>query len=175
VGFIYQCSVNNNLDIITQESAEISEVSGSHQYSKPNDYVLGFHARDKIIHVFPKGLENFFKNLELIYIQSCQLKEIHQADLKAFPKLVVFTLLSNKIKVIEKGLFDYNPKLEVVGFASETRIIHIDPNVFDNLKKLSNFYFLSVPCIDQSISDSPEQAQEAIKVVKSNCSNSEYL
>jgi len=174
VGSIYRCYVNNNPKIITKESAEINLIIGTHENSKSNDDVIGFDAREKTINFFPKGLDKFFKNLKLIYINTCQLKEIYQSDLKVFPNLVYFGLFDNDIEVIEEGLFDFNPNLEAVGF-SEAKIIYIDPNVFDHLTKLSDFWFYSVPCIDQYISNSKEMVQEAIKIVKSKCLNSEFL
>jgi len=136
--------------------------------------VLGFYVKESTIQIFPKGLDKIFKNLKVIVISICELKEIRQSDLKVFPNLVYFALYRNRIEVIEKGLFDFNPNLEVVGFY-ESKIIHIDPNVFDHLTKLRNFWFYHVPCVDQTISNSTEKVQEVIKVVKSNCSNYEYL
>jgi len=174
LGLIYRCSVNNNLRILTKESAEINSISGTHEDSKSNDDVLGFLAYNKTIQSFPKGLDKFFKNLQLIYIQSCQLKEIHQIDLKFFPNLTYFYLAGNQIEVIEEGLFDFNPNLEVVGFY-ESKIIHIDPNVFNHLTKLSNFWFSYVRCVNKYIVDSKEKVQKALKIVKSKCSSSEFL
>jgi len=174
MGDIYHCTVNNNPNIITEESAKISEINGTHKSLKINDDVLGFYSRVKIIQIFPKGLEKFFKNLKVISIWSCQLQEIHQSDVKVFPNLVYFYLFNNGIEVIEEGLFDFNHKLEAVGF-QESKIIHIDPNVFDHLTKLSHFWFLTVPCVNKDILDSTEQVQEAVEFVKSNCSNLEFL
>ncbi|KAL7011459.1 hypothetical protein ACKWTF_014266 [Chironomus riparius] len=173
VGPIYKCEVENNPNILTQESAQISEINGTHTISKNNDYVFGFKANFKTIQVFPIGLEKFFKNLKLIIIFSCQLKEIHQSDLKVFPDLITFSLASNKIEVIEEGLFDFNPNLEFVAFY-ETEIIHIDPNVFDHLTKLSHIRSFA-SCFYQDIFGSEGKVQSNIKVVKSNCTNSEFL
>ena len=169
VGSIYRCYVNNNPNILTKELAEISGVSGTHQSSKSNDDVFGISAYKKIIQFFPKGLK-FFKNLKLILFGSCQLKEIHQSDLKPFSNLVYIFLYENKIEFIEAELFNFNPNLEVVGF-QETEIIHIDPNVFDHLIKLRYFWFSDGSCVGEDVEDSREQVQEVIKIVKSNCSN----
>jgi len=173
-GEIYRCWVNNNLNIITEESAEISGVSGIHQGSRSNGDVLGFHASYKTMQFFPKGLDKFFKNIKEIGIRQCQLKEIHQSDLKGFPYLVDFELDDNAIEVIEEGLFDFNPDLESVEFF-ESGIIHIDPNVFDHLNKLSNFFLFSAPCFGEPLIESSGHIQEIINRVKSNCSNSEFL
>jgi len=172
---IYHCTVNNNPKIITEDSAVISGINGTHEISKSNDDVLGFHADHITIQFFPKGLDKIFKNLKAIEITFCELKEIRQSDLKAFPNLVIFILEFNEIEVIEEGLFDFNPNLEHVSFGHESKIIHIDPNVFDHLTKLSDFYFESVPCVNYNVFDSQENVPEPIKIVKSNCSNAEFL
>jgi len=174
LGSIYYCYVYDNPNIKTEESAEISEISGGNWYLQSNDDVLGFYAISRTIQFFPKGLDKFFKNLKLIHISSCQLKEIHQSDLKVFPNLVCLHLIYNQIEIIEEELLDFNPNLEAVAI-QEPRIVHIDPNVFDHLTKLSYFWFYYVPCIDKNIYNWKEKVQEVLKVVKSNCSNSEFL
>ncbi|CAG9810303.1 unnamed protein product [Chironomus riparius] len=151
VGDIYRCSVNNNPNILTEESAEISRISGTHERSKSNRNVLGFRAVNTLIQVFPKGLEKFFKHLKVIHIESCQLKEIHQSDLKDFPDLFYFSLIFNGIEVIEE-----------------------DPNVFDHLSQLK-YFWINVPCVHQQIDNSRQKVLEAIKTVKSNCSDSEIF
>ena len=158
-GYNYRCTVDNDPNIISKESAVINEVTGSHQTSKSHNDVLGIYASDKTIHFFPKGLEKTFKNIKLIDITICQLKEIHQADLKPFPNLVHLSLSYNEIEVIEEGLFDYNPNLEVVGFY-ERKLVHIDPNVFDNLNKLRSFWFSLVPCVGLDVEDSKEDVKK---------------
>jgi len=174
VGKVYQCEVTYDLNITTEESAVISEVGGIHDISKSNDDVFVFVAHHKTIQFFPRGLDKFFKNIKAISIQSCQLKEIHQSDLKVFPNLVYVIFSFNQIEVIEEGLFDFNPNLEAVGFV-ESKIIHIDSNVFDRLTKLRYIWVQRVPCIDQNTIEWKENVPEAIKIVKSNCTNVEFL
>jgi len=159
---------------LTKESAKISRVNGTHEGLNEINDVLGFSARDKTIQFFPTGLDKVFKNLKLIRIEYCKLKEIHQSNLKGFSNLVYFFSHSNEIEIIEEGLFDYNLNLQLVGFY-ESGIIHIDPNVFDHLTKLRYFWLTYVPCINQDINNARAQVQKIIKIVKSECSNSEYL
>jgi len=170
----YLCDVSNNLNITTEESAVISGFNKTHEDSKSNDDVIGFIAHRTTIQFFPKGLDKIFKNLKVIEIRFCELKEIHQSDLKVFPNLVSFELENNEIEIIEEGLFDFNPNLEDVSFW-ESKIIHIDPNVFDHLTKLRTFLFDSVPCVSYNVFDSKENVPKPIKIVKSNCSNAEFL
>jgi len=92
------------------------------------------------IQTFPKGLKSVFKNLKAFYV-SGGIKEIHQEDLSPYPDLVVLILDHNRIEIVEKGLFDYNPNLEAISFWNNP-IFHINMNVFDNLSKL-RYYWMS--------------------------------
>lgn len=118
-------------------------------------------------------MHKFFNNLKAIHLDPSQLQEIHQSDLKYFPDLIYFDLVYNSIEVIEEGLFKFNPKLQFVRFY-ESKIVHIDPNVFDSLDKLNYFYFHTVPCINDNIA-SRDKVVDAIKNVKVKCTSNEYL
>ena len=102
------------------------------------------------------------------------MEEIHQSDLKPFMLLSHFYITWNLIEIIEEGLFDYNPNLEWIGFTG-SNIIHIDPNVFDNLKKLKTFWLETVPCVKKKVDNSYEKVKEVIVVVKRQCRNSEFM
>jgi len=141
--------------------------------SKSNDDVIGLEVTNKKIHYFPQGLEKFFKNLKLIWINGANLKEIHQSDLKPFPNLVFFYLPNNYIEVLEEGLFDYNPNLEALGFDG-SKVSHIDSNVFDKLDKLSYFWSGSNACISKYVFGSKQEVKGAITLAKSQCISSEF-
>ncbi|CAG9810312.1 unnamed protein product [Chironomus riparius] len=169
IGDVYRCSIKDNPNILTKESAKVNILRGSHWDSKSNDDVLGFVAFGITMQYFPTGLDKYFKNIKAIYIQSCQLKEIHQSDLKQFPNLISLSFYFNSIKSIEAGLFDFNPNLQLIAFL-EQQIVRIDPNVFDHLNNLESFYFHLVPCVNQYIENSREEVKAAIQIVKEKCS-----
>ncbi|CAG9810614.1 unnamed protein product [Chironomus riparius] len=170
---VYFCYVNNNPSITTRESAAITSISGTHQSGKTNSDVGGFAVYSKTINYFPRGLETFFKNIKAIQIDNCNLKEVHQEDLKPFPKLIELHLTSNKLEVLEEDLFDFNPDLEFIHFW-DNKIVHIEPNVFDHLSKLSYLYLLYNSCIDKKAKNSTSEVKNVIQAAKSQCINSEF-
>ena len=95
------------------------------------------------------SFEKFFENLELIFIDFAGMKEIHQTDLKPFPKLIYLSLEYNSIEVLESGVFDANPNLEILSFVTND-LVHIESNVFDNLPKLRCFWF-GRTCVDEFV------------------------
>jgi len=169
---LYTCDVTNNPNIINEQSAAVNSISGSHLTSKTNDDVAGLYLYNKVVNYFPKNLEKFFKILKLIYINGCGLKEVHQEDLKPFVDLVFLYLGNNAIEIIEQDLFAYNPNLDFISF-DNNKIVHIDSNVFDNLDKLSCFWFAGIPCFGQQASNTREKTVELISITKYKCKNSE--
>ncbi|CAG9810940.1 unnamed protein product [Chironomus riparius] len=167
VGTIHLCIVNNNPNILTRESAWIDSINGT---LAAEDEMTGFRAVDKTIKYFPKNLP---EKIKMFWIQSCQLLEIHQADLKPYPNLVFFRLYKNSIEVIEEGLFDFNPNLVAVGL-HESNIIHIDAGVFDRLNKMDNLWLIYAPCVNQDVVNSRERVELLIKLVKNQCTSSDF-
>jgi len=174
VGSKYRCEVSNNLNISSPESAEIVAVTGAHMSGKSNNDEIYFHAEDKHIEYFPRGLEKFFTKLTGIAIWRSQLKEIRQDDLKPYTKLKNLYLSINNIEVIENGLFDYQPDIEVIIFEI-CKIFHISLTVFDNLPKLTTLYLYGNNCTNQYSTHNRAGVLEVIKSVKSTCVSSEFL
>ncbi|KAL7013486.1 hypothetical protein ACKWTF_015422 [Chironomus riparius] len=171
---IYSCTVNNDPNILTRDSAQINSINGEHMSSKSFNDVISFDVRSKTIQVFPRGLQTYFKYLKVIYMEKCGLKEIHQAELKPFPDLIYFFLNSNSIEVIEEGLFDNNPNLEAIGFW-ESKIVHIDAKVFDILTKLRFFWLSGTPCVKKDVWNSKENVQGALTWVRNQCTSADFL
>jgi len=145
-----------------------------HYSGKSNFNVNGIDSYQKTIQYFPSGLEKVFENLKLISIWHGRIKEIHQSDLKPFPKLVYLSLHQNNIEILEDGLFDFNPNLEVITL-SNNRISHIDQFVFDNLVKLAYLGFDSNPCINMEARASQAMVRDIVKIAKTKCTNSQLL
>jgi len=167
----YYCTAENTLNIISTETG-IDSASGSHQSEKNNDDVEGFvsQSSSQNTQYFPRNLEKVFKNLKVIDINSGRIKEIHQLDLKPFPKLEVIDLYDNDIQIIEAGTFDFNPNLKDVWLTS--KILHIDPKVFDHLSKVTYLYLQGNPCIKKDATGSASAVQTLAQEAYSKCKDS---
>jgi hypothetical protein len=124
---IYTCTVHNELDIIEPQVS--ITISGHHLKNKENQNVHGFQIIDKNLKYFPREIESFFYRLAVIRIENSKLSAIHQADLAAFTNLKVLQLPSNELKFLEKDIFTYNPKLEVIDLSNDT--------IFNNITHFS--------------------------------------
>ncbi|CAG9810596.1 unnamed protein product [Chironomus riparius] len=165
---VYHCPVNKNPRITTRESAAITSISGTHQNGMTNSDVGGFYAYSRTINYFPRGLETFFKTIKIIQIYDCNLKEVHQEDLKPFPNLVELYLRFNDLEVLEEGLFDFNPDLHYIGL-NYNKIVYIGPNVFDHLTKLRDLSLHSNLCISKEAKNSISEVKNVIQAIKSQC------
>jgi ABC-type antimicrobial peptide transport system permease subunit len=178
VFYVYQCMLQNTLNIKSRESTVINSVNGSHKSGYSNADVICFYSssffRVDVIEYFPRNLENIFTNLKMILIQNGRLKEIQQSDLKPFAKLVHLSLARNDIEFLEDGLFAYNPELEYVSFW-DNKIIHIGIQVFDHLKELAWLWLKYNTCISISAKKNRTAVIEVISQTKVKCINDEYL
>ncbi|CAH1733587.1 unnamed protein product [Chironomus riparius] len=172
IGRVYIC-ISSGINMPTPESARFNRMIGTHQGQQSNGLVDGFHANRQIISYFPQGLDWFFPNLISLSVMRCGMKEIHQSDLKPFPGLRSLNMYDNKLQVLEQGLMDYNPNLEVVGFHGN-RLVHIDPNVFDNLNKMTDLYVEGVPCIDKN-TDTRDETLACVNIMKTQCVDPEFV
>jgi len=169
----YYCYVQNSLNITSIDSAYVDQIAGSHLSSNKNDDVIGLFISNKVVHYFPQGLENIFKDLRTIEISDSGLKVVHQSDLKPFSKLTELSLNNNQLEVIESGLFDFNLNLGLINLKNN-KISFIDSRVFDNLVKLRFLSLESNICIDMKTEIGLTDVQNIIKAAKDQCDDPSY-
>jgi len=169
---VYCCNVKNNLNIDTPEKVQIDNISGVHKSGKTNNDEIYLQISNNVQY-FPRGFEKFYTNLIGMLFLSANLKEIHQEDLKPFPKLEYFQIHSFSFEIVEQGLFDFNPNLEVIIFES-CKIFHIHPTVFDNLSKLTSLLLSGNPCISKNSYGNKSSVIEVINSAKSTCVSEVY-
>jgi hypothetical protein len=114
----------------------------------------------------PTGLEKVFTNIKLLDITYGRIREIHQEDLKPFPKLVYCGFKDSDIEILEDGLFDFNPEIELISFWNN-KILYVGMHVFDGLTKLSLLYFDENQCIKMRAGKT--SVHDMIKQVKQKC------
>ncbi|XP_070508532.1 uncharacterized protein [Chironomus tepperi] len=170
----YRCLVKNDIDIELPEEVDIESISGSHMRHKTDDNDIHFHINDKLIKYFPRGMGKFYKNLKGIVIWHTKLKEIHQMDLMAYPKLNNLFLSSNDIEIIEDGLFDYNLDIEVIIFEN-TKIFHIGLTVFGNLRKLVTLFLNGNKCTNSYSVNNRALSLKVIRDIRRTCTSSDFV
>jgi hypothetical protein len=168
IGNIYYCFMDNDAEM-TLSGRAISKVIGSHASNKDEVDVAGFWNQNRKMVFFPSNLHDKFPNLFAIGIDNCGISEIHKEDLKPFgDELLYFRLSKANLQMIEKDLFIHNPNLKVVGL-HHNKIKRIDKNVFDNLKSLNQLWLSENNCINKD-AEKHEDVEFFINEIRTTCS-----
>lgn len=120
---------------IESPTETVDEVTGTHHGNKTQADVTSvkFVNSPKMLY-FPKGIENVFVDITHITVSESGLSEIHQSDLKPFPKLQYLTLYKTKITTLESGLFQFNPRLNKLYVTDDNACISLRATNQDEVK-----------------------------------------
>lgn len=135
-------------------------------YNDPSKLVL----YKQQIWYLPKRLEIFFARLIILEMILCELKEIKQENLNVFTELVSLNLNQNHIEVIEKGLFKFNTKLELISL-NMNAIKFVDVNFVDDLKAIQFFLMLDNDCINVKADNSTKILKYLREKIINYCQN----
>jgi Leucine-rich repeat (LRR) protein len=174
IDFVYGCKVQNSVLITSKTNRDVSGIGDTFEIGKSDKDVKYFEAIGITVNFFPRGITKFFKNIDNVWVNSAELKEISKDDLKQFgEKLKVLNLFSNEIEVIEGDLFEFSPNLESINF-SYNKIFHIDSGAFDGLKYLEDFHLGGNRCTS-AVDTSNSHYSEAIREAEKSCKNFNYI
>lgn len=169
----YGCLVRS-YNFTSELDREITEVIGNHIEGKTNDDVELFDSYEKLINFFPQNIQNVFKNLIYLSIQSANISTISKNDLKPFGgqlKRVYFS--SNNIEAIEEDLFEFTPNMEEI-YVSGNKIKYVGPGTFNNLNNLSFLTLGGNDCISEH-ANGRQAVIELIPRIESQCKDLEAL
>jgi hypothetical protein len=164
VGSTYTCKLRVDPSI-TLAGVTVTSATGTQRRSMSE--VQGFYSNDKTVNFMPRGLVDVFPNLIFVSITGAGMKELHQSDLKEFPRLKNLHLYNNAITIVEQGLFKFNTELEYIRL-DYNKITQIHPTVFDHLCKLNYLYLWKNECINAD-ADDRSAVLNLISRVKQEC------
>ncbi|KAG5670635.1 hypothetical protein PVAND_000883 [Polypedilum vanderplanki] len=161
--FNWRCTRENYTYQVTNQTISnqnISKVKGSHKFGKTNKDVCGVLFQFCNIKEIPKGLTKIFPNLKYLGIVNSNLKIVTRNDLKEFTNLEILYLRGNEITYLPGDLLQDLNDLEVF-VVSVSKIEMIEPNIFDNCKKLKHIDLRGNFCIDKCFSSVYPDLQNA--------------
>ncbi|CRK95381.1 CLUMA_CG008833, isoform A [Clunio marinus] len=94
--------------------ANITGINGEHSDSRTHSDVEAIRLTDDWLTEVPSGIDNFFPNIEFLYIRETQLKTVNSNQLQQFPNLEYLWLHKNQIETIEVNAFSRTPSLRVI-------------------------------------------------------------
>lgn len=136
--------------ISADNPTKVTEVSGTHLSGKSNADVTRFSIwAHRPLKTIPKGLGNFFPNLELFHWPNGLIASIDSSTFSPFPHLLDIDHSFNELVTLDGDLFKNTRKLQVIYF-SGNKLKHIGHghNLLTELYDLRNASFSSNPCIN---------------------------
>lgn len=126
----YQCTAKVNLQVDSDQN-KVSGVSQNHLQGRKNSDVKVLYIKRQNLTKFPRGIEKFFPNLEEIYAENNNIKNITKYDLN-FSELTTINFEDNEIMTLDDDLFSFTPNLRWIRFRSNN-IKHVGLNTFKYL------------------------------------------
>lgn len=132
---------------ITEQNTSVTTINNLSARMFGPIFVEQFSIEDQIVNFMPKGLENFFPELEMLVVQNSKLKSIKKIDLQIFADLEYLNLKHNNLKALDGDLFEGNRNLMIIDF-SGNRLMFIGNQLLVPLKNIKHAYFSDNNCID---------------------------
>lgn len=153
--------------VITSPNQIITSVNGQVGSFYHSQMVEKLHINSRGLQYMPKGLDQFFPDLEAIWIENSELKVIEQEDFKNFRNLKDLYMVNNKIEKLDSDLFQFNPELRAIQF-NANKIKVIGRNILSPLTKLDQADFSNNDCINKFAYEKKE-FPELIAEMESKC------
>lgn len=170
----YTCSLpeGTKTNFITTNAThrEIESVIGQHEDNNNNSHVKQIHIFKHKFEYFPKGLTNYFENIEAIHAGMNQLAYLERDDMKNFTKLRFLYLYNNVLQCLQSDVLEDNLALEYVSFYGN-QLKQIGSKLLTPLKSLKTAYFNKNICIDKQAVHSMKEIAEIKLEISERCSN----
>lgn len=171
---LYACHLTIIEDI--SDSEFLTGVNGIHLEERTNADVkfLDIHNVTDLQFI-PKGIGNFFPNLEALHFLSCNLTELRGDELQPFPKISWLRLVGNlHLEIIPGNLFKNKPQMEVICLSSNG-INNVGIGLLDGLINLRHVDFLFNKCINKLVENDNSLSEAELNELKVdlqiNCSD----
>lgn len=129
-----------------ENPANFTEINGTHMRGRSNaDVKLFYLTNHYILTTIPKGMENFFGNLEGIIWAGGNLTSIDSSTFEPFPNLRAIQLARNKIVTLDDDLFKYTLKLKWIAFDNNL-LKSVGNDLLTSLTDLTYAAFDANPC-----------------------------
>ncbi|CRK95376.1 CLUMA_CG008837, isoform A [Clunio marinus] len=160
----YTCSGS----FIRDESiTEITGIDGEHMGSRTNSNVTAIRLTDNWLTEVPSGFDNFFSNIEFLYMINTQLVTVNSNQIQQFPNLEYLWLENNQIENIEVYAFSLTPLLRHIDLQYND-ITSIPYNTFQHLH-LEVLKMKGNVCVNES-AETSQNVNTLIANVEISCS-----
>lgn len=149
---------------------DITGVIGKHMTNMNNSDIRQIHVFKHKFQYFPRGLADYFENIEAIHAGMNEIAFLEKDDMKIFPKLRFLYLYNNILQSLNSDVLENNIYLEYVSFYGN-QLKHIGSNILTPLKYLKTAYFNKNICIDKQAVHSLKEVAEIKLEIAERCSD----
>lgn len=161
----YTCVANVRFD--DGDERNVSQVSQNHIDGLSNEKVKALQIDHQGLLHMPRGVEQFYSNLQTLRIFYTLISEISSEDLK-LSQLEMLAVHDTLIRTLSGDLFQHTPKLSVINF-SNSRISHIGLNVLRSMYKFKSVYLKNNVCVNVKAENDMEAVAEIINTLAIDC------
>lgn len=157
VGSVYSCEASVRS---SASPSRIDDIAGTHLQGKKHDDVKSFYIIKTIssLAIIPKGIENFFPNLEVFQWYGGIIPAIDLSFFEPLPNLLHIDFMNNKIVKLDGNLFQFTRKLREINFSGNF-LDQVGYDLLTGLNNLTRVYFQNNPCVDE-YANTPEQIED---------------
>ena len=156
--------------VIKSDDEKIKAIAGDHLKEMTRENVTQYFARGLNIEKFPQGLVEFFVNLEVVRITSCNMIYLLKEDMENLDKLKFLDLVGNKIEKLNSNVFENIPNIVEV-ILNNNRLKFIGSEILKPLGKLKIISFGGNVCIQSFAKHSEEQLKRLKSDIVLKCSD----
>jgi Leucine-rich repeat (LRR) protein len=150
----YKCNVYDLL--ITKDNYAISSVVGQHKPGKTHNDVKSLMIIDQHMEYFPSNIPTHLANINEIFVNSSDLKQIRKTDLNVFINVEKIVINKNYIKSIEENSFDQLQKLKIISL------------IENKLKVVPEFLFAALSSIEEIYLDKNDIEYLSSNIISAN-------
>lgn len=165
LGEVYSCEAIVSFSGIG--SSKLEFVNGTHLEGKDNSKVITLNLRNQNVASIPINIADFFSNIEGIQWYNSNLQEISAVDLQQFPRLKVFSSVSNRLVSLNGDIFQNTPQLQWISF-NDNSLENVGSGFLENLNFLGFADFRDNLCINR-ISTTREEMSEFRQLLQKSC------
>jgi hypothetical protein len=173
LGITYTCMVHRSLSVTSPNQQVVTNVRGAHLAGRTNNDVrmVNFDDVDDLV-VVPRGLTNFFPNIEGLRIYESDVRNLNGNELNEYVNLRWFMVYDSDVINIPGNFFQNNPNLIFVSF-DDNEVRQVGAELFSynhNVTGMQYIGFWENICVDSGAS-TPEQIESLLNLLASNCSD----
>lgn len=150
----------------------VTKITGNHikEHSNEDVKIVWFYhdfCPSFMLKNIPKGLSNFFQNMQVLFFGSCPIDNLNGDELEEYSNLETFINIYSKIKKVPGSFFKNNQKLKHIQF-NNNQIEKIGTKLFDGVENLESIWFEENICVNNS-AQSKVEVLRLIQDLKEKC------